>query len=39
MMFEEMEGEYAIDGEGQAAAKTRFKEEEDKVNLLKGIRD
>ena len=39
MMFEEMEGEYAIDGDGQAAAKTRFKEEEDKVNLLKGIRD
>ena len=38
-MFDEIEGEFAGEGEGAGVTKTRFKEEEDKVDLLKGIRD
>ena len=38
-MFDEIDGEFAGDADAAGGPKTRFKEEEDKVDLLKGIRD
>jgi hypothetical protein len=38
-MFDDIDGEFAGDVDAAGGPKTRFKEEEDKVDLLKGIRD
>lgn len=38
-MFDEILGDYGGDRENAGGPKTRFKEEEDKIDLLKGIRD